>query len=184
MARNLSYFLISISRPQIGILDNPNDFAQYYFANKDNHTMKLAFFMPEDTLFDLNAQCKCRARVLSECLFTIQIGLSTYRNHFLFDILEKVMEKFIPMGIVQHLFEFYMWIHNRPDISDDSKRPQVFCVSDLSFGFILWLIACGISTAGYFLEIIMFKLKKRAKTLSGLVLFIVLLWERMQHYRM
>jgi hypothetical protein len=140
--------------------------------------------MPEDTLQFFNTICRCSPMILEQGLFTIQNGFATYRNHFMFDLTEHLMQRFIPMGIAQHIFDFNHWLIFRQYIEIESKEPQVLVMNDLGFGFVIWLIACGISTVGYFAEILKFKMRKPARTGIGLCLFLMLLHEQMQRYRM
>jgi hypothetical protein len=79
------------------------------------------------------------------------------RNHFLFAATEEVMQKFIPMGIIQHSYELHNWICLRPIIEPEVNDPKVLTLDDLEFGFILWLTACGLSIFGFLCEILLFR---------------------------
>jgi len=55
--------------------------------------------------------------------------------------------------------------------------PKVLTIDDLSFGFVLWLCACGISAAGFVLEIFVFQLRKVLRTFIGLWgILMILTW--------
>lgn len=78
------------------------------------------------------------------------------KNHFLFDVTKNVVNELIPSGIPQYLYIFHKWIRfSRTSVYKYFKSPKIFNIEDLSFGFVLWLIACGISFIVFVLEMIM-----------------------------
>jgi hypothetical protein len=108
----------------------------------DIHTMSIM----SDCNIDLN--------LLNEPFFTIPVSMITVPNHFLFHAINEVMDRIIPAGIPQHWYNFQMWDRiirrMKTRILEDL---QSLTLDDWGFGFVLWLVACGISTVAFLIEI-------------------------------
>jgi hypothetical protein len=104
-------------------------------------------------------------------------ALLTYKNSFIYEILNEILQKTIPFGIPQYLMNFhYLTLFKHYEVSSD-KNPKVLTIDDLSFGFVLWLGACGISLIGFLYEWLKFKLRKLVRILIGLwFILAVLRW--------
>jgi hypothetical protein len=90
---------------------------------------------------------------------------------------EELFQQLISSGIPTYLeardYPLYFY-------KEDPSEPQVLSIEDLSFGFIVWLIACCVSTLVFVLEIfhkfISVNFKIFARKVIGLL--IVLRWIR------
>jgi len=71
----------------------------------------------------------------------------------------------IPSGIPQYLPEFHENLYFKKYHDSSLNMPRILRVNDLAFGFILWLIACGISTAGFVAELLFQQIVKGTKSL-------------------
>ncbi|KAL7012208.1 hypothetical protein ACKWTF_014690 [Chironomus riparius] len=114
--------------------------------------------MPQDSIPSLIIRCKCQPKILRQALWTYQNGISMLKNHFLFAATEEVMQKFIPMGLIQHSYDLHNWICLRPIIEPEDTEPIVLTMDELEFGFILWLTVCAVSILGFFCEILLSKI--------------------------
>ncbi|CAG9808659.1 unnamed protein product [Chironomus riparius] len=141
-------------RPKIQAFTNIYDFNQEFFQQRENYSARLAFYLPNDQLPILGSVCKCSPRILKQSLFTHQYGISTFRNHFLFELTDEIVQRFIPMGIIQHSYEFHTWVNFRNIVEDVESTQKVLDVDDLAYGFYIWLGACGISIIGFLLELV------------------------------
>lgn len=112
---------------------------------------------------------------IKENLMSYQLGLATSWNSFIFSTAQKAIRQLIPTGIPQEVKKFHLenLYHAR---QDDKRGPNVLRLSDLSFGFLIWLVACGVSSVVFMIEFfvgkILFELRKLLKKLLGLFLFI------------
>lgn len=117
-----------------------------------------------DMLFAESA-CSTQNNVLNEVLFTALNGFFMIRNHFMSHMFFELVDRTITAGIPQHLYEYHKWVMLKRQIQGSARRlidgPQVLTVPDLSFGFVLWLIACGISAIAFMFEMIMWPFFKR-----------------------
>lgn len=141
-----------------------------------NSSSKYAFFMNDQTLLNITQLCQCKPLVLSEQVTSRVTGIGLPSVDLFSDIVDGFLKRLVPMGILNHLIDYHTWILYRNGIYKAvDEDPKVLTMDDLSFGFILWLIACVISTIGYLLEIARFKMRKKVRTLIGLVLFLMTL---------
>jgi hypothetical protein len=102
-------------------------------------------------------------------------GICSFKNNFAFKLVEDTMAYLIQAGIPQHVFNYFVNFDLTPIIGKP-KEPRVFSFSDLKFGFVIWLIACGISTAVFICEIlwkfVSTKIQKAIEEIIGLILFL------------
>lgn len=78
------------------------------------------------------------------------------------------MKKLIPSGIPQYLPDFHAFLLYGIYENVKQTMPKVLTLEDLSFGFVLWLIACGISVVGFLAEIMFAFVTKFVKNVVGL----------------
>jgi len=129
-------------------------------SQRKNHSSKLAFCIPNDELLSISKTCKCSPKILNQGLYSYQTGIGLLPNHFLYDLTEDVMQRFIPMGIIQYMHEFHKWMNFRTDINKPSNEPTVLTIDDVAFGFYICIGACGVSIIAFIVEILIFGLKK------------------------
>lgn len=70
------------------------------------------------------------------------------------------MQRFIPMGIIQHMYEFYLWMNLRQIVEVEKSNLKILSLDDLAFGFNIWLGTCGISGVSFLIEIVYFKIRE------------------------
>lgn len=117
-----------------------------------------------DTIYSLRIQNNCtKLPILMEEIFvTFPVALKLRKNHYLFGIINEVMERIVPSGIPQFLHNFHRWNDFlRIMIDPPQKQTEVLTMNDLGFGFVMWLVACAISTFGFIIEITMWPKIKR-----------------------
>ena len=140
-----------------------------YCENYDKTEAKLAFFFEDIQYKTFSGMCKGAAIKLKNFdLIPATAILATFGSSFIHEALTEILNKIIPAGIPQYLYEFHteMVFKKYEPIVD--KRPKVLTIHDLTFGFVLWLAACGISITGFLLEILRLKLRKILRKLIGL----------------
>jgi hypothetical protein len=55
-----------------------------------------------------------------------------------------------------------------PDLDNE---PRVLTLDDLSFGFVLWAVSCGVAIVGFFFEFLKFSIRKIVSVSFGLWIF-------------
>jgi hypothetical protein len=117
---------------------------------------------------------------LDETLLTTQVGYFFYRNNYMFHLTNRAVGALIPAGIMQNLNEYHFWFTEGKPEAEEDEGPSVLSVTDLSFGFVIWLAACGISTFIFAIEWSKPRIKRLIRTTIGLVLFLTLLNRRLR----
>jgi hypothetical protein len=97
--------------------------------------------------------------MMKEKLQKILYGVSLMRNNFLYDITESVMSGLIEGGIPQYFLTYIEDVVLREKPSDPIE-PKKFGVEDLQFGFVIFLVACGVSISAVMIELIYFHFGK------------------------
>jgi len=80
------------------------------------------------------------------------------------------------MGIIQHSYKFHTWVNFRNIVEEEESTQKVFDIDDLAYGFYIWIGSCGISIAGFLLELIVYYLKMLRRNCCDLSLFGRLRW--------
>jgi len=154
---------------------------QLYCENFDKADSKLAFFIENIQLTTFNSVCQGSAIILKHFHHEIPLTVLFVRyNSFIFENLNNMFERIIPVGIPMYLENYHTWMLYKKYESVSGKDPTVLTLDDLGFGFILWLGACGISIFGFFMEILRFKLRKVLRNLIGLWIFLKILLLRLK----
>lgn len=125
-----------------------------YQSQIDNSSAKLAFYSSLDTINIFDLRYKRSPKILKEILFRRQSGFAFRRNNFMYPLTEIVLQRIIPTGVMKFISEYGYWLSVRTDPAEDDGGPSILVFDDLSFGFVLWLGACGISTCAFLLEVI------------------------------
>jgi hypothetical protein len=94
---------------------------------------------------------------LKEDFLTTFHSISTIRNHFLFDLVEKTLQNLLSSGIYQQNYNYAIWDRFRQVKEVEDSEPKVLSVEDLKFGFVVWICTCGVSILVFVLELIMKK---------------------------
>lgn len=139
-----------------------------------NTSAKLAFFMTSHTHTILESDYELQTIPLKEQLFTVNTGIGLIRNHFLFHLTDEVIQRTTSFGIPQFLDKLYMELLYHKRISTP-VGPQILNIHDLSFGFIIWLIACSISCFVFVAELLHYNFKVFSSQMIGLIFFLKLL---------
>ena len=103
----------------------------------------------------LNSICKGAAVKLKNFQGDGQLSvLFTVRNSFLYKTLNEILEKLIPAGIPQYLIKYHEVNLYGSFVPTVVGGPNVLTIEDLTYGFVLWLGACGVSVAAFLIEIL------------------------------
>jgi hypothetical protein len=187
LKKNIVIFYIFCSPKVIEL--HIDDMKIPYFQNiNSNSSAKLAFFMTKDMQISLGPICRnSSSRVITpDFFYKFPQSIWLYKMCVLHDLLHDVMERILPAGIPQYIWKYEQenrFSHSglRTDDDDEDTR-RVFSLHDLEYGFVLWLIACGISTVVFLIEYLRPKLKKFVRTSTGLLCFLRLLRARLDQF--
>lgn len=123
----------------------------FFYENYRNDSLKYAFLLEDHVIRKSNK--KLRSSLLKETFMTVTSALGLNKNSFIFELFAESFEFLIAYGIPQQILKFHNE-HLYPPKEEEPQGPQVLNFLDLSYGFIIWLTACGVSTVIFLLEII------------------------------
>jgi hypothetical protein len=108
------------------------------------------------------------------------------KNHFMLGHLNHVISRFNSAGISKYLADFGAWYLSR-NLADEVKDTRrILSLTDLEFGFVLFLAAAGVSLLVFFGELlwqqVWLKLRRKLKVLIGVFEFLRVLRARMRDY--
>jgi hypothetical protein len=135
---------------------------------------KSAMMVTEQDYNTIKAYGNNMPKLMPEKLEFDPFGICTYHDAFNFPLIDKTGKYLIQGGIMQHLYDYFLNFEMKPLI-DDETGPNVFGLNELGFGFIIWLIACGISTVVFIAEVLYVKGKKLMESVLGLIALLILL---------
>lgn len=154
-------------------IDKQHKVLRFFCDNFEDSTAKLGFFMPKSVLGYTSVMCGGSATILKNFKYvddSMNFGIA--RNSILSESLNEVLEKLGPSGIIQYLINFDSWVTYRNFKSAAAKVPRVLTLNDLSFGFVLWLVACLISVIGFAVEVTEYNIKIMLQNVIGIGIFL------------
>ncbi|KAG5673234.1 hypothetical protein PVAND_003298 [Polypedilum vanderplanki] len=89
------------------------------------------------------------------------VALILQRNHFMYHVINEVVDQTIPAGIPQHWFNVYLenWYKNLSDYKNELKSLKL---DDWRFGFDIWLAYLGFSFLVFIIEVLQWPKVKKA----------------------
>jgi hypothetical protein len=149
-------------------LEYRSDFANYYCNQISNSSAKIVFSFSKYWYDKLAKHCRKRGVILKETFQNYPKGYATAQNSLIFPAMEKVVDRFFSFGMIK---DFYVYSQAQAAV----KKPKVFSVKDLNFGFMVWLVACACSIFAFIAEI----LCKVLSEIIGCILFFKMLKVRL-----
>lgn len=144
------------------------------FRKMSNSSLKAAIITTESDMKLYRAAYVDVPKTISEVVNPSPYSICTYRNNFFAALNQQVSNAILTAGIPQYLFEYLTKYEMKP-LMGPPKEPKVFDVEDLEFGFVIWLVACLLSTIVFFFEIphkqLAIKLRRCIRRYVGLLMF-------------
>ncbi|KAG5667183.1 hypothetical protein PVAND_015178 [Polypedilum vanderplanki] len=110
----------------------------------------------------LSLQCNVKPIRVKNTIFTIPQGFGMPHNHYLYFVTEDLIKPMFESGILNHMYSYWIWSQSSKTFQD-IDWPKVLSLSDLSYGFNIWLITCGFAIIVFFMEIITWKIENKNK---------------------
>jgi hypothetical protein len=100
---------------------------------------------------------------LQETLYSYMTGYIMYRNHFLYELTDEVIQDLVTGGVLEHGIHIYNQAdkmqHNTYHNFDYVNESKVLTLEDFSYGFTLWIIACLICMIVFLMELTTFYIR-------------------------
>lgn len=120
---------------------------------------RIAFFNTYKSYLVNRKQFKFAPRKMNLVYYSYLLGISFLNNNFMFELTEDVMSKLVAGGIPQYFAKFIETFILRPQNIVEEVEIIKCTLEDLEFNFVIYLIACGISSFVFLLEILFYRLK-------------------------
>jgi hypothetical protein len=128
-----------------------------------------------DILKYVSYRCKHQPKKLDGEFISYPVSFAMEANHVLYAEFENVVQLIGSSGLLLHYRKYLNWcryvIHNR--IVEVISEPEVFSVNKLSYGFVIWLSACGVSTVAFLMESILYLLPFALKRIYTILLGVI-----------
>jgi hypothetical protein len=86
-------------------------------------------------------------------------GIGLFKNSFIFDLFDEVVQRLTTTGVLQWMCKYYKE-YFFPLYEASPQGPEVLTVQGLMFGFVVWLIAVAISFLIFMIEMFNKTVKK------------------------
>ncbi|KAG5667697.1 hypothetical protein PVAND_015668 [Polypedilum vanderplanki] len=151
------------------------DFESFYQSALNVHPkFKSAFLVSNFHHAVLNSTFKNSLTIMSNEKLSKSVGYAVTKNMFLFNHLNFIISQLIPTGIAKNQDNYGLWFNFRPfDIEIVDPR-RILSLTDLEFGFFLWLFSLSLPITCFLCEIlagIFKKIKSNTKNLILLKIF-------------
>lgn len=121
----------------------------------------------------LRAVFQSDMREMPQTILTYHYGIAVKKNNFIFDSTNEAMELLIDTGIPQYFMRYVNEVELKPVLAPEPE-PRVFELSDLGFGFYVFLVSCAFSIIAFLGELLWFY----GKEMIGLITLLRALKDR------
>ena len=156
--------IFSIFRPEIKQIDD-DVHTNLLITQSQNVSAKIAILTEAQVLRTLDYFFikSTRWYKLPEYTFQVsQLGLVLTANHFLFENVDKMIQRLTSSGIMKFILNKCIL----PKVNlVVGKTSSVLTLKDLSFGFVIWLSFCGVCFCVFMFESIFWILNRKIENL-------------------
>ncbi|KAG5671269.1 hypothetical protein PVAND_001475 [Polypedilum vanderplanki] len=155
-----------------------------YYSNafEKDQKNKYAFIITKSTHDFWISELKGSLPILPIEKFTKDMSIFTMKNSILFVQMNQIMNKFIETGIAQHLLDYAVWFLWRPSDKKVEDPRKVLSMSDLEFGFVIFLGFLSLPVVVFICELLSLKVRRQMRKLVGLYEFMRIIRERLKDY--
>lgn len=106
-------------------------------------------------------------KMISESILLEPHAACIFPSNFAFKLVENTMIRLVEAGILQYHFNFLVNFELKL-LFEAEWKPKVFNLSDLEFGFVTWLITCGIAVGIFVAQFLWCIFKREFRSLCAL----------------
>lgn len=112
-------------------------------------------------------------KVIKQTIIFEPLGVCVPRSNFAFKLIDDTMRNLNQFGIASYYVNYLKFLlRPQPELPSE---PRVFSLSDLEFGFVSWLIACGVCILVFIGEVLKYRLRILFQKYVGLYYFMKIL---------
>jgi hypothetical protein len=158
------------------------EYRNLYQKALHGNVSKLAFLISEFDHQSLNTAYMDSLQIMKSERIYKMVYLSVSKRNPILKHLDRLMAQLIPSGIPKQIWDLGYWeIFRRFDVDvPDSRR--ILALSDVEFGFVIWLATFPIPILFFICELFSLKAMIVVRKLAGLFEFLRLLRARMSVY--
>ncbi|KAG5669524.1 hypothetical protein PVAND_017411 [Polypedilum vanderplanki] len=159
--------------PKFSLEVRPKFMEYYEKALNKTLTTKYAFFVSNYFHAAMNETAKNSLSIMDNERITELMGFSLFGNNILQVHLNDIISQLIPSGIIQHLNEFGVWYFFRRLFIEDEDSRRILSMTDLEFGFVIWIISLSLPITCFIIEILNGNYEKLRKKAKGIKLYTI-----------
>ncbi|KAG5668377.1 hypothetical protein PVAND_016317 [Polypedilum vanderplanki] len=144
------------------------DMPAFYEKNHNNPKLKAAILAHDTWKRFMIIESKTFWPTLKQEVNTLMAGFAFYPNNYFMYLIDRVILRLTDAGILQHFFGYHEEILNK-FVYPEEPGPKILSLYDLSHGFIVWLVTCGVAVIVFFGEILVFLVNKRKNKIKIVV---------------
>lgn len=157
------------------------DLTELYCSQIKNSSAKIAFFTTSLVKKKLDHACGKSGFVIEEKYDWYLMSHMLNKGSLVFETLNDVAQLLMEGGIVQRNYENFIFSQS---FIEPPKQPKVLSIGDLSFGFIIWMEAAGVSSSAFMIELLIPRVKATIKTWTKLIVGVILFLRHLRDYLM
>ncbi|KAG5668216.1 hypothetical protein PVAND_016164 [Polypedilum vanderplanki] len=156
-------------RPNVKVVNFAEFLKLYKKALKGKQKEKYAFLASEFDHAFLNATFKDSLTIMHNEKAPQMYAYHATTNNILFVDFNEILKQLIPTGIAKHASDYGLWFLHRPISLDFIDPKRVLSMTDLEFGFVLWIFSLLLPITCFLCEILSVKIKKSIEILKKFV---------------
>ncbi|KAG5671281.1 hypothetical protein PVAND_001486 [Polypedilum vanderplanki] len=110
------------------------------------------------------------------------LAITSPLNNILQYQLNQLIDRLVPSGILNHLVNYGEWYLNRPIYIEPKDSRRVLSMSDLQFGFVIFLGFMSLPIVVFICELHVLYVRRQLRKLLGLYEFVRVIKERLKDY--
>ncbi|KAG5679491.1 hypothetical protein PVAND_009055 [Polypedilum vanderplanki] len=143
---------------------------------------KYAFLVKSELHAILNGTYQKSLPIMKNERITKQDSITMIYYTFISQPINDIINDLIPSGILQHENDYDLWYRIRP-VDVEVKDPRrILSMTDLEFGFVIFLGFLSLSIVAFICEILSLSVRRQLRKLLGLYEFIRIVRERLKDY--
>ncbi|KAG5670860.1 hypothetical protein PVAND_001093 [Polypedilum vanderplanki] len=143
---------------------------------------KFAFFVSSNVHDSWNSSFMNSLLIMENEKITISMGITMPKNNILLFYINDIISRLIPSGILQYQVNYGSWSLNRPVEAEPEDTKKILSISDLEFGFVIFLGFLSLATVVFVCELHALYVRRQLSKLLGLYEFIRVIRERLKDY--
>ncbi|KAG5679497.1 hypothetical protein PVAND_009061 [Polypedilum vanderplanki] len=168
--------------PQIDVIEYDELKSLYKTALNGKIKTKYAFLLNTEIHAEFNSTFNDSLPIMKNERLTKPCTFTMMRYNIMTQPVDNIISKLMPSGILQHQSYYDIWYLYRPVEVEVKDSRRVLSMSDLEFGFVIFLGVLSLSIIVFICELHVLHVRRQLRKLLGLYEFIRVIRERLKDY--